>query len=218
MTVHGPDPRRPLRLERHFDSLEHQEHAARLGMWAFIGSEVLLFGGLFALYTAYRAEYPADFLEALHHNNLAIGTLNTVILIVSSFTVAWAVHSLGHGRSRTCVVSLGLTIVLGVAFLIFKGVEYTEHFGEGIFPGSHYAYAGMDTPGAKMFFTLYYLMTGLHALHMIGGIGLMAWLMRRVVRRRTTREYHAELEMGGLYWHLVDSIWIFLWPLFYLTG
>ena len=218
MTPHEPDPRPPPRLERHFESLDKQEHAVRLGMWAFIGSEVLLFAGLFALYTAYRAEYSGEFLEALHHNNLAIGTINTVVLIVSSFTVAWAVHSLAHGRRRACLISLGLTVALGAVFLALKAVEYGQHFQEGIFPGHHYASAELDTRGARMFFTLYYLMTGLHALHMIGGIGLMSWLMRRVARGRTNQAYHAELEMGGLYWHLVDSIWIFLWPLFYLTG
>ena len=218
MSAHGAQKRRAERLEDHFESLEKQEHAVRLGMWVFLGSEVLLFAGLFALYAAYRTAYTAEFHEALGHNNVAIGTVNTVILIVSSFTIAWAIHLLGHGRRRGCLVSLGVTMLLGAAFLVLKGVEYSHHFHEGIYPGSYYAYEEMPTRGAALFFTLYFFMTGLHALHMLGGLAMVGWLALRVWRGRTTPEYHAELEMGGLYWHLVDSIWIFLWPLFYLTG
>ncbi|HLU65726.1 MAG TPA: cytochrome c oxidase subunit 3 family protein [Kofleriaceae bacterium] len=218
MTSHPPESHRPPRLERHFESLEKQEHAARLGMWIFLGSEVLLFAGLFALYTAYRSEYPAEFLVAFHHNDVAIGTTNTVILIVSSFTVAWAIHSLGHGRRRACLISLAVTMALGATFLVLKGFEYSHHFAAGIFPGDYYRSEELPGHGAKIFFTLYFFMTGLHALHMIGGISVIGWLARRVKKGRTTQGYHAELEMGGLYWHLVDGIWIFLWPLFYLTG
>lgn len=206
------------RLEPHFESLDRQIHAVRLGMWIFLGSEVLLFGGLFALYTAYRSAYTADFHRALLHNEVLIGTANTVILIVSSFTVAWAIHALRAGRRRTCLTSLAATIALGATFLALKAVEYTDHIADGITPGPGYSFAELPGHGARLFFTLYYFATGLHALHMIGGIALMAFLAIRVQRGRTTPEYHAELEMGGLYWHLVDCIWIFLWPLFYLTG
>jgi cytochrome c oxidase subunit 3 len=141
-----------------------------------------------------------------------------VVLIVSSFTVAWAVHSLRADRRRTAIVMLAITLALGLTFLVLKGFEYADHFSEGIYPGEYYAFAELPASGAKLFFTLYYLMTGLHALHMIGGIGVMTWLTNRVARRKTTAGYHAELELGALYWHLVDSIWIFLWPLFYLAG
>ncbi|HKE16992.1 MAG TPA: cytochrome c oxidase subunit 3 family protein [Kofleriaceae bacterium] len=206
------------RLEGHFQDLAVQEHAVRLGVWLFLGSEVLLFAGLFALYTAYRTRYGAEFHAAIHHNDLAIGTTNTAVLIVSSFTMAWAIHALRRERRRTCLVSLAVTAALGATFLALKGVEYTHHFQHGIFPGAHYASAELPARGALLFFTLYFLMTGLHALHMIGGVSAVAWVSARVWRRRTTREYHPELEMVGLYWHLVDSIWIFLWPLFYLTG
>jgi cytochrome c oxidase subunit III len=212
------DDAQPARLEEHFEDLKKQEHAVRLGMWIFLGSEVLLFGGLFALYAAYRSEHSAEFHAALAHNHVLIGTANTVILIVSSFTVAWAIHALRTDRRRTCLAALGATIALGCAFLGFKGVEYSAHFAEGIVPGPAYASAELPGYGARLFFNLYFFMTGLHALHMVGGVAVIAYLAYRVQRRRTTLEYHAELEMGGLYWHLVDSIWIFLWPLFYLTG
>lgn len=206
------------RLAVQFEDLPKQEHALRLGMWLFLSSEVLLFAGLFALYAAYRSEFSSDFAAGLHHNWLALGTINTVVLIVSSFTVAWAVHSLRADRHRTTIRMLVITMVLGATFLVIKAVEYSDHFAHGILPGAHYAYAELPQRGARLFFTLYYFMTGLHAIHMIAGLGVMAWLTRRVARRKATAAYHGELELGALYWHLVDSIWIFLWPLFYLTG
>jgi cytochrome c oxidase subunit 3 len=211
----------PTPIERRpavqFEDLTKQAHAARFGMWVFLGSELLLFAGLFALYTAYRAQHPAEFAEAVHHNNLLIGTTNTVVLIVSSFTVAWSIHALRGGRRRVVIAALAATLALGVLFLVFKGIEYGEHFAEGVYPGHYYASAELPGHGAQLFFTLYFFMTGLHALHMLGGLGVMSWLTSRVVRRRTTQASHIELELGALYWHLVDSIWIFLWPLFYLT-
>jgi cytochrome c oxidase subunit 3 len=186
-------------------------------MWVFLGSELLLFAGLFGLYTAYRAQYPADFASGVHHNELAIGTTNTVVLIVSSFTVAWSIHALRRDRRGVAIGALLVTMALGLLFLILKGVEYAHHFRDGVLPGHHYAYAELPGHGARLFFTLYYFMTGLHALHMVGGLAVILWLTSRVWRRRTTRYAHTELEMGALYWHLVDSIWIFLWPLFYLA-
>jgi len=206
------------RVEIQFENLAKQEHAVRFGMWVFLMSELLLFAGLFALYTAYRAEYSADFAAAYEHNWLALGSLNTVILIVSSFTIAWSIHCVRHDRHRAAVWMLAITMVCGVLFLVFKGIEYADHFEHGIFPGEFYAFAEMPTYGARMFFTLYYFMTGLHAIHMIAGLIVVGWLTTRVVRRKTTRYRHADLELGALYWHLVDSIWIFLWPLFYLAG
>jgi cytochrome c oxidase subunit 3 len=206
------------RLAVQFESIAKQEHALRFGMWLFLASELLLFAGLFALYTAYRTMHAHDFAAALHHNALLLGTTNTIVLIVSSFTVAWSIHALRAGRPRTTIWMLVATLALGATFLVIKGIEYSQHFSEGIYPGRMYAFAALPTDGAKLFFTLYYFMTGLHAIHMIAGLGIMSWLLLRVVRGRTTPARHGELELGGLYWHLVDSIWIFLWPLFYLAG
>jgi cytochrome c oxidase subunit 3 len=142
------------------------------------------------------------------------------VLIVSSFTVAWALYSLRRDRPRTTLRMLALTLLLGVTFLVIKSFEYAHHIEDGILPGRDHAFSARHglPEGAQLFFTLYYFMTGLHALHMIGGLVVMAWLWLRVRRGRTTAAYHAELELGALYWHLVDSIWIVLWPLFYLTG
>jgi cytochrome c oxidase subunit III len=218
MSDHKPHTAVEARLAIQFENLTKQEHAARFGMWIFLGSEVLLFAGLFGLYAAYRVEYSAEFERAFHHNEALIGTLNTVILILSSFTIAWSIHALRRERRRTALLMLFVTLACGSLFLVFKGVEYSHHFAEGIFPGAYYSFAEMPSNGARLFFTLYFFMTGLHALHMIAGLVLVSWLTTRVYRRRTTSRYHTELEMGALYWHLVDSIWIFLWPLFYLTG
>jgi cytochrome c oxidase subunit 3 len=205
------------RVAVQFQDLAKQGHAAHLGMWLFLGSELLLFAGLFGLYTAYRFEYATEFAEAVHHNPLWIGTTNVVILIFSSFTVAWAVHCLRAGRRRATLWSLAVTLLCGFMFLGFKGIEYGIHFREGVFPGHYYAYREMPAHGAQLFFTLYYFMTGLHALHMVGGLAAIGWVTVRVIRRKTTAAYPVPLELGALYWHLVDSIWIFLWPMFYLT-
>jgi cytochrome c oxidase subunit III len=206
-----------IQLQPQYENLEKQHHAARLGMWVFLGSELLLFAGLFGLYTAYRTLHAAEFEIGIQHDSLAIGSTNTVVLIVSSFTVAWSIPALRDHRRRTALVALGATMALGVTFLVLKAIEYREHFADGIFPGQYYASTELPAHGTQLFFTLYYFMTGLHALHMLGGLAVMAWLTRRVYRRTTTAEHHTELELGALYWHLVDSIWIFLWPLFYLT-
>jgi cytochrome c oxidase subunit 3 len=206
------------RVEVQFEDREKQAHAARFGMWVFLGSELLLFAGLFGLYAGYRAQYPAAFADGVHHNSLAIGTVNTVVLIGSSFTVAWSIHALRRDQRRVALGMLAATMALGAVFLVLKSVEYAGHFEEGVYPGRYYAAAEPTGRGAQVFFTIYYLMTGLHALHMVGGLTVMAWLTSRVARYRTTAKQHIELELGALYWHLVDGIWIFLWPLFYLTG
>jgi cytochrome c oxidase subunit 3 len=202
----------------HFDSLERQDQAAHLGMWIFLTSEVLLFGALFGLYTAYSTGYGDAFDDAARHNNVVIGTLNTFVLVTSSFSAAWAVHATRRGRRRTAVRSLAITALLGAVFLVLKGIEYTDHFAHGIFPGQAYAFHGLPTEAANVFFTLYYLMTGLHALHVIGGLAAIAVLLWLTHRGHQTPERHTQLERGVLYWHLVDVIWIFLWPLMYLAG
>ena len=209
---HGPEP------EAIYADHRSRSHALHLAMWIFLGSETLLFAGLFALYSAYRAEYAQDFAIAVHHNNAVIGTANTTILITSSFLVAWALYTLRHGRPRTTVLALCGAIVLGLSFLGLKTIEYRSHLAEGLGPGWYYASSELPNVGSNAFFTLYYFMTSLHAIHVIAGITILAWLALRVRRGRTTPARHTELELGGLYWHLVDIVWIFLWPLLYLTG
>lgn len=205
------------RLAEQFESFEKQEHAGRLAMWVFLASEVLLFAGFFALYAAYRGMYGADFVAGVRHNALWFGTVNTAVLITSSFTVAMGIHAIRAGYPRTAFWMILLTLFFGCVFLVIKTIEYAEHFHHGIYPGSHYAFAELPTFGAKTFFTLYFLMTGTHALHVIVGMGVLTWCAVVVRRGSWNAERHLGLELGGLYWHLVDVIWIFLWPLLYLT-
>jgi cytochrome c oxidase subunit 3 len=203
-------------LVDHFENLEKQAHAARLGMWVFLGSEALLFSGLFALYAGYRVAYPADFAMASGFTDLPLGTLMTVTLVTSSYFVALAV---GMGRSefrRGSFRSLLAALALGIAFLALKAIEYTLHIRDGIVPGHLRAGAPLSGRGADLFFTLYYFMTGLHALHVIVGLGIIGWLAWRTRRLAFDAEYHTPLELGGMYWHFVDIIWLFLWPIFYL--
>lgn len=205
------------RLAEQFEDLEKQTHAAHLGMWVFLGSEVLLFAGLFALYAGYRVMYLADFTAAIARDDVAIGTINTFVLITSSLTVALGVHEARLGRLRRTALFFAASLALGVVFLILKGTEYLAHFREGIFPGADYGYAALPGYGARMFFTLYFLMTGLHGIHVIGGMILLGWVLLGCVRGAYSAAYHTPVELGGLYWHLIDVIWIFLWPLLYLT-
>lgn len=206
------------RLAEHFQDLDQQQHAARLGMWIFLSSETLLFAGLFGLLAGYRAMYTADFLAASHHNSVLIGTANTAILITSSFTAAWALHSVRHGARRMAALCLAATVAFGLTFLGLKLIEYFDHFHHGIYPGAHYRFAELPSHGAQLFFTLYYFLTGLHALHVLGGMVFLALMIRPIWKRRYTEHHHVAVENGVLYWHLVDLVWIFLWPLLYLVG
>lgn len=215
----GSRPARPTataRLAMQFADLDKQNHAARFGMWVFLGSEVLLFAGLFALYATYRAMYGGDFSAGAAHNNLAIGTGNTVILITSSLFVVLAVHAVRVEAPRRAGFWLLAAVGLGLVFLTLKGVEYGQHFHEGIYPGDSYRFTELPTWGARMFFNLYFLSTGLHALHVTAGMVVLLWTAWGCFRGRYGAAYHTPVELGGLYWHLVDIVWIFLWPMLYL--
>lgn len=202
----------------HFESLERQAHAARLGMWVFLASEVLLFGAAFALFVTYQVQFARAFATGVSHNTKYLGTLNTGILLLSSALVAIAVHALRGGHARLAARLVGCTVALGLAFLAVKAVEYHAHFDEGIYPGGvgHY-FIEHRARGLSEFWTLYYGMTALHALHVTIGVVVLGVLALRIVRGRLGREDAYRLEIGALYWHLVDVIWIFLWPLFYLA-
>jgi cytochrome c oxidase subunit III len=202
----------------HFQDLTQQAHAARLGMWVFLASEVLFFAGLFALYATYRVEHPVGFGEGVLHNTLALGSTNTGVLLVSSYTVALAVHELRRGRTRAAAALTAATVFLGLCFLAIKAVEYAQHFREGIYPGGVGTFfSSHGESGIAMFFTLYFCMTGLHALHVIVGMGVLAFLLLQILRGRIGPARSYPLAVGAVYWHLVDAVWIFLWPLFYLV-
>jgi cytochrome c oxidase subunit 3 len=201
-----------------FDDAEQQRDAATLGMWVFVAQEILFFGGLFTLYVAYRSSYPAAFAQASHHLDVRLGMINTAVLIASSLTMALAVHAAQLGKRRALVTFLLLTIALGSVFLGIKTVEYGHKFHEHLVPGPHFAFAAFDAREAQLFFSLYFAMTGLHALHMVIGIAILAVLVWLAWRGRFDAAYYAPIELTGLYWHFVDIIWIFLFPLLYLPG
>jgi cytochrome c oxidase subunit III len=206
-------------LQHHFDSMEQQKDAASLGMWVFLVTEILFFGGLFLAYTIYRWENTLAFARASRHMDIALGTINTAVLICSSLTMAIAVHSAARGRRKSLIGFLAATMALGCAFLGIKAVEYTDHIRHHLFPGPgfHYSVAA-DARPAEIFFSLYFAMTGLHALHMIVGLGLLTTLLLMARRGRFTTGYFTPVEISGLYWHFVDIVWIFLFPLLYLIG
>jgi len=195
--------------ERHADSA-----GGRLGMWLFICTEILLFGGLFLLYAVYRFRHPGEFHQASLELNRVHGTLNTAVLISSSLTVALAIHSLAEGLSRRAALFLGITLSGGLIFLVVKGFEWGEKFAHGLYPGSPRLLAGPQ--GELLYFGLYFMMTGLHALHVLVGLGVLAVVLAGLLRGKVSRQRPIQLENAGLYWHLVDVIWIFLFPLFYL--
>jgi cytochrome c oxidase subunit 3 len=205
-----------LALAHHFPDLAKQAHAARLGMWLFLATEILLFAGLFTGYGLYRFLFYDTFQAASRSMETGLGTLNTFVLITSSLTVALALHFVQHGRRVAGVVCLVVTLVFALAFLGIKAIEYTHHFQEGQLPGQYYHYAAVQGPGVTLFFTLYFLMTGLHGIHVLVGMGVLAVVAVRTWQGAYGPRYHTPLELGAMYWHLVDLIWIFIYPLLYL--
>ena len=205
-------------LAHHFQNLDEQKEASSLGMWLFIAQEVMFFGGLFLAYTVYRNLYPAAFAEASHHLDWALGGINTAVLILSSLTMALAVRAAALGHRTQIVLFLIATVVLGSIFLGVKIVEYGDKFEHHLVPGPHFQFPGPNARPAQIFYSLYFAMTGLHALHMIIGIPILLVLAWKAHRGRYGREYHTPVEMTGLYWHFVDIVWIFLFPLLYLVG
>jgi cytochrome c oxidase subunit 3 len=208
----------PSELQHHFVTMEQQREASSFGMWVFLVTEILFFGGLFTAYTVYRHQYSRAFAEASRHLDVALGTFNTAVLIVSSLTMALAVWSAAVGRRKAIVVFLLLTMALGGVFLGVKAVEYSHKFHDHLVPGPSFQFPGPDGRAAEIFFSLYFTMTGLHAAHMVIGIGLLTALLRQARKGRYNPGYYTPVEVSGLYWHFVDIVWIFLFPLLYLIG
>lgn len=205
-------------LEGHFMDMDQQLDTAKLGMWAFLMTEILYFGGLFAAYIIYRILYPELFAMGAQHLITFAGATNTLVLIASSVSVAFAIRSAQLNQKKNVIINLCITIFLAFCFLVIKGYSWFTEFSEGLYPGRYYTFEGIAHPKAHIFFSLYYLMTGLHALHVIIGIGLMLWLLKRALNEDFGSDYFVPLEICGLYWHFVDLIWIFLFPLFYLIS
>lgn len=227
-------------LQHHFENMEQQREAGTLGMWVFLVTEIMFFGGMFLAYTLYRASYPASFASASNHLDITLGAVNTGVLILSSFTMAMAVYFTQVGRRRPQILCLVLTLILGLGFLGIKAVEYHDKYVDRLIPGrlipgapfgpavqqegqplDHHKLhllEGASLPQVELFYWIYFAMTGMHALHMIIGAGLLTYLIIFSMRGRFGPEYHSPVEVIGLYWHFVDIVWIFLFPLLYLLG
>ena len=212
--AHGDSPF----LQHHFRDMSQQFDAAKIGMWLFLVTEILMFGGLFVGYGIMHAKHPAAFQAAHHHLDRIMGALNTIVLLVSSFTMVLAVWAAQTSRRKALIANLALTFTLAGVFLVVKYFEYAHKFHEGLLPGRFYSHVGDVVPGQFLFFSFYFMMTGLHGIHVVVGMGAIAILLRRAIRGDFSAAYFGPVEVTGLYWHLVDLIWIYLFPLMYLVS
>lgn len=203
-------------VRHHFVDAEQQKDASTLGMWIFLVTEIMFFGGMFMAYIAYRHAYPVAFGAASEKLNVWMGGINTIVLICSSLTMAMAVHSAALGNKKLLIMFLILTLGLGSVFLGVKAVEYHDKYVHHEIPGHNFDFEGPDPQHATLFFSLYFGMTGLHAIHMIVGVGIILVLLWQAHKNHFSAAWHTPVEMFGLYWHFVDIIWIFLFPLLYL--
>jgi len=203
-------------LQHHFTTAEQQADAGKIGMWLFLVTEVLLFGGLFVGFAIMQSLHREAFVAAHHQLDRVLGFINTVVLLTSSYTMVMAVHSARTDRRKRVIVYLLLTLICAGVFLGIKYIEYSHKFHEGLLPGRYYSHKGDSVPGQFMFFSFYFMMTGLHGVHILGGMAVILWVLRRAVRGDFSHAYYTPVDLVGLYWHLVDLIWIYLFPLLYL--
>lgn len=207
-------------VAHHFKNAEHQFESAKQGIWLFMVTEILMFGGLFVGYAIFHTLYPEMFSEGASHLNWKMGFINTLVLIFSSYTMAMSIHHLQKNESSKAVKKLWITVACGLVFMVIKGFEYSGKFSHGFFPGRllDVAHTGAQHANLGMYYGFYYCMTGLHGLHVMIGMGLIVWLARRAQKGEFSSEYFTPVEGVGIFWHIVDLIWIFLFPLLYLVG
>ena len=213
-------------LRHHFRDMDQQRETSSFGMWVFLITEIMFFGGMFAAYLIYRLSYYQAWVDGSNRMDIKLGAINTAVLIFSSLTMAMAVHSAQLGRRKLIVMFLIATLILGGVFLCIKGVEYHDHWKNHEVPGQYFS--GLDEHGeskgwvdaghTSLYFALYFAMTGMHALHMVIGAGLLIWLIVESYRGKFTANYFSPVENVGLYWHFVDIVWIYLFPLLYLIS
>jgi cytochrome c oxidase subunit III len=220
-----PNPGQPAHLKHYFVTSDQQFDAAKMGMWLFLVTEILLFSGMFVTYAVYRVWHPEVFAQSAQLLDWKAGGFNTLLLLLSSFTVAHGIQRIQRGDRRGLVRNLVITLLCAAGFMIVKYFEYTGKWQHGIFPGASFAPEGLyhghelsqfDIPFAPQFFSIYFVMTGIHGVHVLVGMGIFVWLIVRAQRGDFSAEYYTPVELTGLYWHLVDIIWIFLFPLLYL--
>lgn len=209
---------RPAYLAHHFSDATQQAESAKLGMWVFLLTEILLFGGLFAAYSIFRSWNPEMFYNAHKYLDVTLGSINTVVLITSSVTMVLAVRSIQLGKKQETLALLWSTLILASVFLVIKYFEYSHKFHLGQLPGKYYTFTGVEGTNPHIFFSIYFVMTGLHGFHVMAGMVIITWMIIKTSRNKFSPEYYTPLELTGLYWHLVDLIWIYLFPLLYLIG
>jgi cytochrome c oxidase subunit 3 len=203
--------------QHHFDTLTQQHEASTLGMWLFLITEVMFFGGLFMAYMLYRVWYPEAWAEGSLELDIQLGGFNTVVLIGSSLTMAFAVRSAQTGKRNGTMLWLVLTMLLGLTFLVVKYFEYHHKWELNHIPGFGFEFPGPHARQVEIFLSLYFMMTGLHALHMVIGFGILTWILIGAYKNHYSPEWYTPVELSGLYWHFVDIVWIFLFPLLYLV-
>ena len=200
----------------HFRDADHEFETSKFGIWVFLCTEILMFGGLFVAYFIFNNMYPEMFAEGASHLDWRWGATNTAVLLVSSFTMAMGIYYAQNNDSKKCVRMLAITLVCGVLFMVIKGIEYSGKFHHGIFPGELFAYDGAQASNLALYFSVYFAMTGLHGTHVLIGMGLILWVLLRARKGEFNQNYYTPVEGVGLFWHLVDLIWIYLFPLLYL--
>lgn len=218
--AHGNSPTHKHHVGHHFKNANHEYTSAKEGLWLFMATEILMFGGLFIGYAIYHKAYPEMFAEGASHLDWRLGFFNTLVLILSSFTMALGILYCQMNDKRKAAISLAVTILCGAVFMCVKYMEYSSKFHHGLFPGK---YLNVETAHAVhanlgLYFGFYFFMTGLHGIHVLLGMGLISWLLYRTVRGDFDSEYYTPVEGVGIFWHIIDLIWIFLFPLLYLVG
>ncbi len=207
----------PTIVDHQFDDLEQQRDAAFTGMWLFLSTEVLFFGAVFFAFVVYRSLYYDAFVEGSRELSVSLGGINTAVLLCSSLFMALAVHSAQHGRTKQLVIRLILTEIIGVLFLGIKFMEYYQHYKDHLLPGYDFNYPGPNADQVKLFMIFYFILTGMHAVHMLVGLGVLSGLVILAYRDKFSAEYYNPVDIGGLYWHFVDIVWVFIFPLLYLV-
>ena len=219
MSSQSPEVAEHRFRQHHFVTAGQQLDTSKTGMWLFLATEILMFGGLFVGYGLMQGVYPEAWVAGHHHLDRVLGAVNTVFLLCSSFSMVMAVHYASTDQKSKTVLNLGITLAFAFAFLAIKFVEYSHKFHEGLLPGRYFRLAEVGGPPQQaMFFGFYFMMTGIHGFHVLIGIILIAWLMVRANRGDFSSAYFTPVDLIGLYWHLVDLIWIYLFPLLYLIS
>lgn len=202
----------------HFKSAEHEYESTKQGIWLFMATEILMFGGLFVGYAIFHSLYPEMFAEGATHLDWKMGFTNTCVLLLSSYTMAMSIQTIQSGKAKRAVPYLAVTLLCGAGFMVIKYLEYTHKFHLGLYPGKWFTYEGAQHSNLALYFSFYFIMSGLHGIHVLLGMGLITWVMIRAMRGEFDEHYYTPVEGVGIFWHIVDLIWIYLFPILYLIG